>query len=60
MSSAFFVKKKDGTLHPCQDYLNNATIKNAYPLPLIGELINRLQKATVFIKLDLQNEYNNV
>ena len=34
-SPFFFVNKKDGKLRPCQDYryLNDWTIKNAYPLP---------------------------
>ena len=38
-SSFFFVSKKDGELRPCQDYcyLNNWTIKNSYPLPLISD-----------------------
>ena len=42
--SFFFVKKKDGSLRPVQDYrrLNEATIKNKYPLPLIQELINKV------------------
>ena len=36
-SPFFFVDKKDGKLQPCQDYwkLNEGTIKNAYPLPLV-------------------------
>ena len=36
-SPFFFVDKKDGKLRPCQDYryLNEHTVKNAYPLPLI-------------------------
>ena len=40
----FFVKKKDGKLRPVQDYckLNEYTIKNKYPIPLIKELINQL------------------
>ena len=43
-SPFFFIKKKDGKLHPVQDYrkLNLITIKNTYPLPLISELINQL------------------
>ncbi len=43
-SPFFFIKKKDGKLHPVQDYrqLNSLTVKNQYPLPLIPELINRL------------------
>jgi len=30
------------------------------PLPLIGEVINKLKKARYFNKLDLIWEYNNV
>ena len=39
-----FDKKPDGSLHLCVDYrgLNNLTIKNRYPLPLIGESLDRL------------------
>uniref|UniRef100_A0A0W0FDK0 RNA-directed DNA polymerase n=1 Tax=Moniliophthora roreri TaxID=221103 RepID=A0A0W0FDK0_MONRR len=36
------------------------TVKNAYPLPLISELLDKLKGATVFMKLDLRNGYNNV
>uniref|UniRef100_A0A803JAE8 Retrotransposon gag domain-containing protein n=1 Tax=Xenopus tropicalis TaxID=8364 RepID=A0A803JAE8_XENTR len=44
----FFVEKKDHTLRPCIDYrnLNNITVKNRYPLPLIPELFQRLREAT--------------
>ncbi len=40
----FFIKKKNGKLHPVQDYcpVNEWTIKNHYPLPLIPQLIDRL------------------
>ena len=36
-SPLFFVNKKDGSLRPCQDYryLNEGTVKNVYPLPLV-------------------------
>jgi len=46
----------------CTDYcyLNDWTIKNAYPLPLISEIIDKVGKAKVFTKLDLQWGYNNV
>ena len=41
-SPFFFIKKKDGKLRPVQDYrrVNEWTIQNHYPLPLIPELIN--------------------
>ena len=40
----FFDKKPDGSLCLCVDYrgLNNLTVKNWYPLPLIGESLDRL------------------
>ena len=61
-SLVFFIKKKDGTLRLVQDYrvLNAMTIKNRYPLPLISELINNLQGACYFSKLDICWGYNNV
>ncbi|TWW77706.1 hypothetical protein D4764_12G0010960 [Takifugu flavidus] len=58
----FFVKKKDGTLHPCIDYspLNDITIKNQYPLPLMSTVFDQLQQAQIFTKLDLRNAYHLV
>lgn len=61
-SPFFFVKKKDGTLRPVQDYrkLNSMTVKNRYPLPLIQELVDKLRGAQYFTKLDVRWGYNNV
>uniref|UniRef100_A0A0W0FQH5 Reverse transcriptase domain-containing protein n=1 Tax=Moniliophthora roreri TaxID=221103 RepID=A0A0W0FQH5_MONRR len=62
-SPFFFVAKKEaGALQPCQDYrdLNNRTIKNHYPLPLVTDLMDKLKTARVFMKLDLHNRYNNI
>ncbi len=61
-SPFFFVKKKDGTLQPVQEYrkLNEMTIKNRYPLPLISKLIDKLCGAKYFTKLDVCWGYNNV
>ncbi|VDC04529.1 unnamed protein product [Peniophora sp. CBMAI 1063] len=61
-SPFFFIKKKDGTLRPVQDYrkLNDMTIKNRYPLPLIQELLDKLKGTRIFTKLDIRWGYNNV
>src|ERR1700723_4296912 len=46
----------------CTDYryLNEWTVKNFFPLPLILEIIDKVGKAKLFTKLDLQWGYNNV
>ena len=61
-SAFFFVKKKDGKLRPVQDYwkLNDITVKNQYPLPLISELIDKLKNAKYYTKLDIRWGYNNI
>ena len=58
----FFVGKKDGSLRPCIDYrgLNDVTVKNRYPLPLMSSAFELLQEASVFTKLDLRNAYHLV
>ena len=61
-SPFFFIKKNDGKLRPVQDYrrLNQHTIRNQYPLPLIPNLIAQAQDAHVFTKFDIRWGYNNV
>ena len=46
----FFDRKPDGSLRFCVDYwgLNNITIKNQYPLLLIGKSLDRLGRARRF------------
>ena len=58
----FFVNKKDGSLRPCIDYspLNDITVKNWYPLPLMSSVFDQLQQARIFTKLDLRNAYHLV
>ena len=55
-----FDRKSDGSLRLCVDYrgLNNLTIKNRYPLPLIGELLDRLGRAKQFTQLDFISAYH--
>ena len=47
-----------------QDYrkLNAVTVKNAYPLPLIPDIFNKVSeaKAKYFTKLDVCWGYNNI
>jgi hypothetical protein len=61
-SPFFFIKKKDRKLRPCQDYryLNDWTVKNAYPLPLISEIMDKIKGAKLFTKFDVRWGYNNV
>jgi len=55
-------KKNDGKQRPVQDYrrLNQITIRNTYPLPLIKELIRQLVNKEWFTKFDIRWGYNNV
>src|ERR1043165_4808358 len=57
-----FVEKKDGTLRMCVDYhsLNEVTIKNKYPLPMINDLFDQLEGACVFSKIDLRSGYHQL
>jgi hypothetical protein len=58
----FFVKKKDGSLRLVVDYrgLNKVTIRNRYALPLISSLLERINGARFFTKIDLRGAYNLV
>ncbi|KAJ9543702.1 hypothetical protein OSB04_023409 [Centaurea solstitialis] len=53
---------KDGRMRMCIDYreLNKITIKNRYPLPRIDELIDQLQGASYFSKIDLRSRYHQL
>ena len=54
-----FEQKLDSFFHLCINYqgLNNLTIKNWYPLLLIGALLDRLGKARQFTQLNLTSKY---
>ena len=59
-SPAFMVKKHDTTeLRMCIDYrrLNQHTIADPYPLPLVDRLLERASKGNFYTKFDLKSGY---
>lgn len=58
----FFVKKSNGSLRMVVDYrkINDITIKDSFPLPLITDLIEHTKGSKWFFKLDLRMGFNNL
>jgi hypothetical protein len=58
----FFVRKKDESMRMCIDSreLNKVTIKNRHPLPRIDDLLDQLQGALMFSKINLRSGYHQV
>ena len=54
--------KKDGTKRLVVDYrpLNSVTTVDAYPMPLVEEVLNCLQGASVFSALDMCSRYHQI
>ena len=61
-AAVFFVPKKDRSRRLCVDYrwLNEMTVRNSFPLPLVSDLLDRLSRAKTFTKIDLRGAYNLV
>jgi hypothetical protein len=61
-SPVLFVKKPGGGLRLCMDYraLNEISVKDRYPLPLIKETMNGLEGMKFFTKIDIISAFNNV
>ena len=61
-SPLLIVRKPGGGLRICVDYrdLNEITIKDRYPIPLIQETLAHLAKAKIFTKLDVIAAFNRI
>ena len=61
-SPVLLIQKKDGSWRFCVDYrrLNDLTIKNRFPMPLIEEIIAELAGSSYFTKLDMKSGYHQV
>ncbi|GFT57477.1 hypothetical protein TNCV_4515621 [Trichonephila clavipes] len=61
-SQVLVVRKKDGSPRVCIDFrkLNRVLVKDHYPLPLIENILDKLQDTRVFSTIDLRNGFFHV
>lgn len=61
-SAPVLVRKRDGSVRWCVDYraLNDRTVKDCFPLPIIEDCLDSLQGATTFCTLDLASGYYQI
>ena len=58
-SPLILIKKKDGTFRPCIDFrkLNNITVPEKFPIPMISDILQSMHGARFFSTLDLESSY---
>lgn len=58
-SAPVLIRKRDGSVRWCIDYraLNNVTVKDVFPLPLVDDCLDTLAGSVWFSKLDANSAY---
>ena len=61
-NSLLIVGKPDGGIRVCADFrdLNDATVKDRYPIPFFRETLAKLNKATIFSKFDVIHAFHRI
>lgn len=56
----FFVRKPNGGLRLCIDYrlINDITVRDRFPIPLMTDVFDKLHGANIFTQLDLPDAYH--
>ena len=61
-SAPVLVKKSDGSVRMCIDYrdLNKKTKRDAYPMPSMDSILDKLRRAKYLSKIDLKAAYHQI